>query len=110
MTQQTKFSALVAFGGDCDNVDPDQAADELRRAGYEVRRLPDKYRRLLDHPRDDFLEVIFPCVDDPKAINFVWKEIDRIANPYAGCCDECGPLDPDDERFADLFAPPLRFH
>ncbi len=51
-----KLMASVAFGGGS-NPDPDSAADDLRSAGYEVFRMPDKHP-LLCHPLDDHIECV----------------------------------------------------
>jgi hypothetical protein len=60
----TKLMATVAFSGDFGAasadwpeiaLDVDAAADELWKAGFEVRRLPNNYRGRFAHPLDDFL-------------------------------------------------------
>jgi hypothetical protein len=110
----TKLLAIVAFSGefgdpeftndperDCD-LDPDRAAEELRQAGYEVHRLPKKYFGRLYHPLDDFIEATIPGPDDPRVIDAVMKQVQAIVWQYGGCCDECGPMEPDHLPFADL--------
>ena len=107
--------ASVAFGGglgdpeftnDIDrdfDLDADRAADELRRAGYEVRLLPNKYRARLVHPLDDFIEAIIFGPDNSKVINATMKEVDAIVGKYGGVCLECGPIGRDYVPFADVF-------
>ena len=38
-----RLMALVAFGGECEDLDVDAAAKELRAARYKVFRLPDEH-------------------------------------------------------------------
>jgi len=64
-TTESKLMAFTAFSGECEGLDVDAAA-ELRRAGYEVFRLPDEYRGRLAHPLDDFIEAHIECADDPR--------------------------------------------
>lgn len=70
--RMTRLMLRVAFGGEFGDpeyeltkakgeeweqiLDVDAAAAELRRAGYEVFRMPEKYGGLLAHPLDDFIE------------------------------------------------------
>lgn len=110
----TKLVARVAFGGglgdpefthdverNCE-LDVDAAAAELRQAGYEVFRMPDKYSVLLAHPLDDFIEAIIEGPDDDKVIGAVFEEVNSIVDKYGGLCDECGPVEPDYVPFVDL--------
>jgi hypothetical protein len=113
-TPPQRLMASVAFSGgfgdpeftnDPDNeivLDVDRAAAELREAGYEVLRLPDKYRGHLTHPLDDLIEAITVGPDDPKAMVAIMHDVDSIVAQYGGCCHECGPIDPDHVPFADL--------
>jgi hypothetical protein len=82
--------ATVAFGGDYGNpndpdtdllLDADMAYADLRRAGFEVLRLPDHYRRHLYHPLDDFFEVRWVGSDDPEVVNPIWDQIEAIVAP-----------------------------
>src|SRR5262249_1354751 len=111
----TKLVAIVAFAGDfgdpeytndaernCE-LDVDRAAFELRQAGYEVTRLPDRLGGRLAHPLDDFIEAYIEGPDDPKVIRAIMKEVDAIVGRYGGECFECGPIGPDHTPFADLF-------
>jgi hypothetical protein len=111
----TKLMASVAFGGrlgdpDFTNdierafeLDPDLAADELRQAGYEVSRLPDKYSARLAHPLDDFIEAVILGPHDPKIIGAIMNEVDAIVGKYGGACFECGPIGRNHVPFADIF-------
>ena len=120
MKQQmiTQLVATVAFTGnfgdpeytndpegDCE-LDVDRAADELRQAGYEVTRLPDRLGARLAHPLDDFIEAYIEGPDDPEVINAIMMEVDAIVGRYGGLCFECGPIGPDHTPFADLFKDP----
>jgi hypothetical protein len=55
-----KLIARGVFSGEL-NPDPESAAADLRRAGYEVFMMPDQ-RPLLCHPLDDFIEA---TIDGP---------------------------------------------
>jgi hypothetical protein len=91
----------AAFSPDV-RLDVDAAADELQKAGYKVYRLPDKYRWLLTHPLDEFLELrIEGKTGDDKLIDAISDEVDAIVEKYGGFCDECGPVEPDRAPFAD---------
>jgi hypothetical protein len=83
-------------------LDADAAAEALRRAGYEVFRLPDRHGGVLAHPLDDFLEVHAAGPDDAKLTQTVMREIDAIVWPYGGLCNECGPIRAGRVPFADL--------
>jgi hypothetical protein len=111
----TKLMASVVFGGrlgdpdfakfiewDCE-LDADLAAAELRQAGYEVSRLPDKYSAQLAHPLDDFIEAVILGPDDPKVIDAIMHEVDAIVGRYGGMCFECGPIGRNHVPFAEIF-------
>jgi hypothetical protein len=111
----TRLMVSVAFGGGLGDpdfagdseletmLDPDFAADELRQAGYEVFRLPEKYGGRLAHPLDDFIEAAILGQNDPKVITAIMDEINAIVGKYGGTCIECGPIPGDYVPFADLF-------
>jgi hypothetical protein len=105
-----KLMALIAFGGVCENLDVDAAAAKLRQAGYEVFRLPDKYRERLFHPLDDFIEAHIEGPDDPEVIddvlNAMEREVSAIVDKYGGDCAEWGLVEPDHIPFADVFTGP----
>ena len=65
-----RLIALIAFGGDCQNYDPDAAAEALRAAGYDVHRMPAVHPKL-GHPLDDHIEAFIEgppvCGDPPSA-------------------------------------------
>jgi hypothetical protein len=110
-----KVWALVVFSGELDP-DPDAAAEELRHAGFEVHRLPKKYRALLDHELDDFVEATIDAPAglsppgltvtdfDAKILSATMREVGHIVSQYGGCCEECGPISTDEYRpFEDYF-------
>jgi hypothetical protein len=99
----------VVFGGDVDP-DPDAAAIDLRLAGFEVARMPDRLRPFVYHPRDDFLkaykDVTIDVDDRMQTSSVVMDDIEKIVDQYGGYCMECGaePPDYDPEReFDDMF-------
>ena len=84
-------------------LDPERAAAELRRAGYDVDLMPEKYGPRLAHPLDDFIEAVIEGPDDPKVIKAVMDEVNTIVERYGGHCIECGRIGKNYEPFADLF-------
>jgi hypothetical protein len=106
-----KLMTLAIFGGGLlgpgFEPDVDAAAAEVQQAGYEVLRLPDKYRKYLYHPLDDFFEVYIEAPDDPEdvdeAIRAMTEEVDEIIDKYGGLCDCTGPVRPGHIPFADVF-------
>jgi hypothetical protein len=101
-SMKQKLMAYIAFGGGC-KPDPDSAADELRRAGYEVFRMPDQHPILAD-PLDDHIECVIEGPDEPKIIDAIFSEINAIVDQYGGLCMECGPVGADYVPFKELFA------
>jgi hypothetical protein len=84
-------------------LDPDTAAADLQRAGYEVSRLPDKYGGRLEHPLDDYIEAVTEGPNDPKVIGAIFKEVEVIVRKYGGSCFEWGPIEEGHVPFAYLF-------
>jgi hypothetical protein len=81
----------VAFSGDFDP-DVDAAARALERAGYQVFRPDEKYRKRYDHPLDDFIEARIEearvkATEDEDPMGVVLDEVDAIVRPYGGLCD-----------------------
>jgi hypothetical protein len=99
---ETALMAYIAFGVELE-YDADGAATELEQAGYTVHRLPWKFRRLLEIPGDDHMEVVITGRDADEA-GVVLEEVDTIAGKYGGCCCECGPISSDYAPFVELFA------
>jgi hypothetical protein len=97
------MNILMAYIAFADGVeyDVDGAATELERAGYVVHRLPWKFRRLLEIPGDDHMEVVITGRDDEDE---VWEEVHAIANKYGGDCVEWGPIGPEYQPFVELFS------
>jgi hypothetical protein len=97
-----RYMALIDFGP-CENVD---AADaELRRAGYEVFRLPNKYRARLADPLEDFMEA-HKSFSEPydTVISTIFREVKAAVDEYGGYCRECGLIEPDHVPFAEFFS------
>ena len=102
-----RLMVYVAFGGCSDTPwldppDPDTAADELRRAGYEVHRMPANHPILLDD-LDDHIEAVIEGTDDRKIIHATMREVDGIVDRYGGCVIEGGAIGPDYVPFKELF-------
>ena len=68
-------------------------------------RLPDKYRRRIVIPGDDFLEAHTEGSDDPRVINAMEKEVDAIADKFGGDCMEWGTIGQGHVPFEELFEP-----
>jgi hypothetical protein len=101
-SMKKKLMAYIAFSGGCEP-DPDSAAQDLRRAGYEVFRMPERHP-ILAHPLDDHIECVIESSDDSKIIDAVFSEINAIVDQYGGTCIECGPVAADYVPFEQLFA------
>jgi hypothetical protein len=98
----TKLMAQVVFGGD--DSDPDAAAEEMRRLGYTVHRLPPNHPTLC-HPLDDFIEVTIDAPDDANRVtDIICREVEPIADRYGGLCMEVGAAGEDYYPFKDLFS------
>lgn len=107
--QRRKVTGLVVFSGELDP-DVEGATAELRQHGFEVVRMPEKFRRLLLHPRDDFAEVaktVRLSSDDwekltaaeQKILNEIWDEARKIAARYGAEVDSFGPAQPGEQPF-----------
>ena len=81
-----RLMVYVAFGG-CSDLphleppDPDTAADELRRAGYVVHRMPTNHPILCD-PLDDHIEAVIAGANDDRIIEAVMNEVSGIVDRY----------------------------
>ena len=100
--EETALMAYVAFGVEVE-YDADGAAAELEQAGYSVHRLPEKFRRLLEIPGDDHMEVVITGRDADEAAE-VLQEVGTVTRKYGGECCECGPIGPEYEPFVELFS------
>ena len=104
----SRLVATIIFSGDLDP-DPKAAADALREAGYEVTKMPKKFRPLLAHPRDDFFEVTKPVVCDLKDImneaDIMMDELNKLVDRYGAIADDCGPIDAGHIPFASFDEP-----
>ena len=105
--QETRFVATIIFSGDLDP-NPEAAAEALRKAGYQVTKMPEEFRPQLTHPRDDFLEVVKSIVCDPEDImdeaSIMMDELNEIVDRYGALADDCGPIDVDHISFRYLLA------
>jgi hypothetical protein len=108
-----KIVGHIVFSGDLDDPpDPDAAEIELRKAGYTIARMPERFRPLLYHPLDYFVQAIAEGVvsDEDKVVRAVMDEINHIVNGHGGNCMEGGFEAPDydpSSEFDLLFAPKL---
>jgi hypothetical protein len=98
-----KLMATVVFSGELDP-DPAAAAAALREAGYEVVTMPEKFRSLLVHPRDDAMEVTKRIVGyEVKQAIEMMDDVNTIVYRYGAVCDECGPIDENHVQFSGLW-------
>jgi hypothetical protein len=97
------MGAICFAGGDDLAPDPSGAAVALRRAGFEVSMMPEKFRPRLGHPDDYFMEASIAGTHDDKSMHAIWDEINAIVNRYHGDCWECGPILSDHVPFEGLF-------
>jgi hypothetical protein len=104
-----KIGGYIAFGFQCDGFDPDGAEIALRRAGFDVIRMPEKFWSRLELP-DDFILVTTDGPDDDKFTGAVMDEINAIVNRYGGLLDEWGAIDPNRGPFEELFECRPRLH
>src|SRR6516162_4674158 len=103
--KKARIMGTIAFSGDLDP-DPDSAAVALRKAGFEVTMMPEKFRSRLAHPQDDFIEASKDGTDDEKTVGAIMDEINAIVDRYEGLCGECGSIPSDHIPFEDLFGRP----
>ena len=112
MSGAMKIGGYAAFDGYGDDPpDVDGAETALRRAGFQVLRMPEKLRSR-GCPLDDFLLAMRDGPNDDKFVDAVWDEINAIVDHYGGDFYECGPVEPIelDRPFERLFEPPPRAH
>jgi hypothetical protein len=106
-----RIGGYVAFGCDCDDFDPDGAAIALRRAGFDVMRMPERFRSRMEIPQDDFILVSTEATaGDEKVLIAVMREISAIVDRYGGDLSECGPILSDHVPFEELFEWRPRLH
>jgi hypothetical protein len=67
MMKRARIIGSIAFSGEFDP-DPHGAVVARRRAGFEVTRMPEKFRSRLAHPEDKFMEASIDGVDDDKIV------------------------------------------
>ena len=96
----TRIMGAICFAGG----DPSGAAVALRRAGFEVTMMPERFRPYLGEPDDYFMEASKAGTHDDKSIRAIMNEIDAIVDRYQGDCWEGGPMLSDHVPFDGLFA------
>jgi hypothetical protein len=88
-----RLVACVAFSGDL-KPNVSAAAVTLARCGYEVALMPERYRPLLGHPLDDFLEAFKRVRGNEETIaratSGMMDEVNAIVDGFGGACHECG--------------------
>jgi len=77
--KKARIMGTIAFSGDLDP-DPDSAAVALRKAGFEVTMMPEKFRSRLAHPQDGFIEASKDGTDDEKTVDAIMDEINAIVD------------------------------
>jgi len=96
----TRIMGAICFaGGDDLAPDPSGAAVALRRAGFEVTMMPERFRPYLAEPDDYFMEA-----SKAGTQHAIKNEISAIVGRYQGDCWECGPILSDHVPFDGLFA------
>ena len=103
--QNARINGSIVFSGELDP-DPSAAAVALRRAGFEVTMMPEKFRSRLAHPEDDFIEAAIDGTDDDRIVGAIRDEINAIVERYGGLCCVCGPMPSDYVPFEDIFHEP----
>ena len=96
--EMNRLVACVAFSGDL-NPNVSAAAVALARQGYEVALMPERYRPLLCHPLDDFLEAFKRVRGNEEAItratSGMMDEVNSIVDAFGGDCFESGAVEND---------------
>jgi hypothetical protein len=85
-----KIMGEVVFSGNLDP-DPDGCAAALREAGFEVVRMDERFKKLMDVPGDEFLEATKVGTN----LNAIWDEITAIVERFNGDCQQCGEISDD---------------
>jgi hypothetical protein len=84
----TKTVGTIVFSGDM-NPDPDGCEAALREAGYEVTRMPERFKKLMSVPGDEFLEAMKVGTTDA-----ICAELNAIVEPFGADADDFGEFDP----------------
>ena len=97
-----RIMGSIAFAG---SLDPDLngAAVALRRAGFELIMMPERFRAYVDHPDDYFMEASIAGSQDDESIRAIMNKINAIVGRYKGDCWECGPILSNHVPFEGLF-------
>ena len=101
-SNDARIMGAIAFTGE---LDPDLsgAAVALRKAGFELTMMPERFRSYLAHPDDYFMEASIAGTQDDKSIRAIMNQINAIVDRFKGYCWECGPILSDHVPFEDLF-------
>jgi hypothetical protein len=98
-----RITGLVIFAGD-GAPDVAGAVAELERHGFEVIRMPEKFRPLLHLPGDDFAQVWKPAATEEHGVVCeIMEQAREIVAAFGGSADSFGPARPDELPFIDLF-------
>ncbi len=97
MTEAKPIIGVVVFSGDLEP-DPDGAEGALREAGFEVARMPQKFRQHMAIAGDEYMEATRLGVDEDAMMD----EIEAIVAPFGASCMECGFVAAGDVPFSYL--------
>jgi hypothetical protein len=96
--EMKRLVACVVFSGEL-NPNANAAAVALARRGYEIALMPARYRPLLGHPLDDFLEASKRVRGGAEAItratSEMMEEVAAIVDVFEGNCFESGAVEDD---------------
>jgi hypothetical protein len=102
----TRLMVQVVFSGDFEPCDPAAAAVALARRGFEVTLLPEIFRPLLSHPRDDFIEAsknVAAAGDDFEGlVDDMKREVTALVGHHGGDVNECGLAEPNFVPFSSF--------
>lgn len=107
MLRETQLTALIIFSDGLDP-NPEAATDALRKAGYQVIKMPKKLRSRRLYPGDHLLEVVKTIICNPEdcmdEAGVMVDELNEIVRRYGAMADNCGPIDlkQPNPPFADL--------
>jgi hypothetical protein len=94
--------AVIAFSGGL-SPDVDAAAVALRKAGFEVLRMPSEYHKRMDVPGDECVEAYKmhdENHDEDDALHAMFEEVNALVDQYGGLAHECGVVEQGHVPFA----------
>jgi len=111
--RRRKVTGTVIFSDGC-NPDVEGAMAELRRHGFAVLRMPEKFRPLLYAPKDDFAQVWKPAdlssddygklpADEQEIVLAIMDEANDIVACFGAAADSFGPAQPGELPFVEVF-------